>query len=194
MTHDTMGPSDFGGSGEFDSQDAAVFAVLSECWSRPTESIVEIVNTGKLQGIVPDVEDVTLEDLRAEYTRLLLGPDPDQVPPYESVYRNRDPDEEFGPVRGASTEAVRKWYRTHGVAIADDNPEMPDHIATELEFAAYLADNNELEACEQFLDEHPRQWTGEFLSAVSERTRSPFYESLAAATERALSVELTGTE
>lgn len=184
-------PAETTSSDPLDSDTAAVFAVLSECWRQPTTALVATVNEGALRGILPEGGDVHLDDLRREYTRLLLGPGPDQIPPYESVYRDRDAkEEELGSVRGASTEAVLKWYRSYGVTTAAEEPELPDHIAIELEFAAYLADDGDVEACEQFLDEHLRQWAGEFLSAIREQTRSPFYDSLAAATDTAIHMDL----
>jgi TorA maturation chaperone TorD len=190
MAYETTERPDSEQRGEFDSEVAAVFAVLSECWKRPTQSVVTTVNEDELGGIFPDVDDVSLEDIRTEYTRLLLGPGPEQIPAYESVYRDRDEDESFGPVRGASTQAVRKWYLSYGVTPAEDQSELPDHIAIELEFAAYLAENEDLETCEQFLDEHLRQWATEFLSAIHEETDTPFYESLAAATETAIYMDV----
>jgi TorA maturation chaperone TorD len=192
MTDDTADAVDAEERDGFESDAAAVFAVLAECWRRPTDSLVTAVNERKLEGILPGADDVSLDELRAEYTRLLLGPDPEQIPPYESVFRNRDEDGEYGSVNGPATEAVIKWYQSHGVAPAADEPELPDHIATELEFAAYLADNGELEACEQFLEEHPKQWFDEFLSEVRERTQSPFYESLTLATDKAIDIKLNG--
>jgi TorA maturation chaperone TorD len=189
MTNDTIESDRADESEGFESREAAMYAVLSRCWKMPDESLSDALREGDLRGVAPGVDDVSSEELRAEYTRIVLGPGEEQVPPYESVHRDAEDDEEFGPVKGPSMDAVLKWYRSYGVAPAEDSPELPDHIATELEFAAYLADNGHTDACEQFLDEHLRQWAGEFLDLILERTRHPFYEGLVAQTRETLELD-----
>lgn len=191
MTDHSTDTGDADATGGFENEYAATFAVLSRCFRMPTESLVEAVDDGALSAVAPGVREVALDDLRAEYSRLFIGPGDDQIPPYESVYRDRKEGQDLGPVNGASTDAVVKWYRSYGVAPGDRTSDLPDHIATELEFLAYLADNEDLDACEQFLDEHVRQWADEFLSAVVEETRHPFYEAVARTTRDVVQTELT---
>jgi TorA maturation chaperone TorD len=164
------------------TQDAATYAVLSRCWRAPTAELVDALEQDALEDVVPGVADVDLEGLRTAYTRLLVGPGEGQVPPYESVYRDGEPDDQHGPVLGPSTQAVEQWYRSYGLAPDDEYTDLPDHVATELEFLAYLSEQGERDACEQFLEEHLRQWLDEFLDAVSARADHPFYERLAATT------------
>jgi TorA maturation chaperone TorD len=168
------------------TKDAATYAVLSRCWRAPTAELVDALEQGALDDVVPGVADVDLEELRTAYTRLLVGPGEGQVPPYESVYRDGEPDDQHGPVLGPSTQAVEQWYRSYGLEPDEEYTDLPDHVATELEFLAYLAEHGERDACEQFLEEHVRQWLDEFLDAVSARTNHPFYEGLVVATRKVI--------
>jgi TorA maturation chaperone TorD len=168
------------------SDRAATYAVLAECWREPSEQLVEAVDSGALAPVVGDVESVGFHDLRTEYTRLFIGPAGPPCPPYESVYRDGEDPDELGPVRGPSTMAVTRWYREFGVHPAPDHPDLPDHVATELEFAAYLAEAGFEDRLDQFLDEHLAVWTDEFLTGVEAETREPFYASLAATTREVL--------
>ncbi|AEM57408.1 cytoplasmic chaperone TorD family protein [Haloarcula hispanica N601] len=170
----------------FRSDVAATYAVLAECWREPTEQLVEAVETGELVPVVGDVGSVDLRRLNAEYTRLFIGPDGPPCPPYESVYRDGDDPDELGPVKGPATMAVVRWYREFGVQPAADHPDLPDHIATELEFAAYLAEAGFDERLAQFRTEHLDAWADEFLGHVEAETREAFYASLAATTREVL--------
>ena len=165
---------------------AATYGVLAACWREPTAQLAETATTGELASVVGDVGSVDLHDLRAEYTRLFVGPAGPPCPPYESVYRDGEDPDEFGPVNGPTTMAVRRWYVEFGVRPAEGYTDLPDHIATELEFAAYLAEQGRDERLDQFLDEHLRVWTDEFLSMVEDETRSAFYASLAATTREVI--------
>ncbi|KAB1197463.1 MULTISPECIES: molecular chaperone [Haloferax] len=165
---------------------ATTYAVLATCWREPTERVAETATAGALSSVVGDVGAVDYHDLRAEYTRLFIGPVGPPCPPYESVYRDADAPDEFGPVNGPATMAVRRWYAEFGVAPSSDHTDLPDHIATELEFAAHLAEKGLDERLEQFLDEHLRVWAAEFLTLVENETREAFYASLAATTREVI--------
>lgn len=81
------------------------YAVLGRCWRQPDEALVEAINSHSLSAVLPDVESVTLEDLRTEHTRLFVGPDGPPCPPYESVYRDGEGGAR-GNVLGPSTGAL----------------------------------------------------------------------------------------
>ncbi|WP_225336077.1 TorD/DmsD family molecular chaperone [Halomicrobium urmianum] len=164
----------------------ATYAVLAECWREPTEKLVEVAEAGELTPVVGDFGSVDIRDLRTEYTRLFIGPAGPPCPPYESVYRDGSDSDGLGPVMGPSTTAVTRWYDEFGVRLAPDHSDLPDHIATELEFAAYLAKEGFDEYLDQFRDEHLTAWTAEFLTRVENETREPFYEVLAATTREVL--------
>ncbi|KAB1187250.1 MULTISPECIES: molecular chaperone [Haloferax] len=165
---------------------AATYAVLAECWREPSEQLVDAVETGALRTVLGELESVDFHDLRTEYTRLFVGPAGPPCPPYESVYRDGDDPDELGPVNGPATTAVVRWYQEFGVQPAPDHPDLPDHIATELEFVAYLAEEGLDERLDQFLDEHLTVWTDEFLSQVENEARDEFYTSLATVTREVL--------
>ncbi|EMA10312.1 chaperone TorD involved in molybdoenzyme TorA maturation [Haloarcula vallismortis] len=175
------------GSDGFRSDAAATYAVLAECWREPTEQLTEAVETGELAPVVGDIGSVDLRCLRAEYTRLFIGPAGPPCPPYESVYRDGDDPDELGPVKGPATTAVVRWYSEFGVRPAAAHSDLPDHIATELEFAAYLAEEGFDEQLDQFFEEHLAVWADEFLEQVETATREAFYASLATTTRKALS-------
>ena len=173
-------------SDAFQSDAAAMYAVLAECWREPSHRLVTAVESGELEPVFGDLGSVDLKDLRTEHTRLFIGPAGPPCPPYESVYRDRNDPDELGPVKGPATMAVTRWYQEFGVQPAQDHPDLPDHIATELEFAAYLAEEGFDERLDQFCDEHLGAWIDEFLGIVEDETYEQFYESLAATTREVL--------
>ncbi|WP_135820844.1 TorD/DmsD family molecular chaperone [Halostella litorea] len=160
-------------------------AALAVCWQEPTAELVEAVDAGAFGESADGVDE---QSLRVEYTRLFLGPGPAQCPPYESVYRDAEEDEAdaLGPVYGPSTQAVARWYDEYDLRTREEWSAPPDHIATELEFAATLAETEPDHRLDQFLDEHLRQWVDEFAARVRANDPSPFYERLLDRTERTL--------
>ncbi|MFC7046945.1 molecular chaperone [Halobacteriaceae archaeon GCM10025711] len=165
-----------------DRSDAAAteFAVLAECWRQPDERLAAALDAGLFDEV--SAADASLADLRVEHSRLFVGPGDHPCPPYESVYRDRDPGQEFGQVLGAATDAVERWYREYGLAPDETWTDLPDHVAVELEFAGYLAATGEDDALERFVDEHPGAWLPEFLDRVEAATTEPFYRALARVT------------
>lgn len=164
-----------------EKQLAAGYAVLARCWREPDADLVAAIETGDLDEVATDIDTVSLDALRIEYTRLFVGPAEPPCPPYESVYRD-----EGGQVLGPMTRAVVTWYRSYDLEPDVEVPELPDHIGTELEFLGCLYRENETEAAKQFLEEHPREWIGQFLNEVREATDDPFYAALADTTERVI--------
>lgn len=168
-------------SPDTDDTFAAGYAVLARCWRDPDDTLVDALAAGALDAVVPDVDPVSLHPLRAEYTRLFVGPGEPLAPPYESLYRD-----EGGQLLGPTASAVVAWYRTYDVGLHPEVRDLPDHVAAELEFLAHLHRRGETDAAEQFVAEHLGQWVGTFLDAVRASAREPFYAALADATERAL--------
>jgi len=185
-TDDTSPDANRADDGQFESGTAVPYAVLAECWREPTERLVAALGNGALTTVVGHLDSVDGKQLRTEYARLFIGPSGPPCPPYESVYRDRKDGDDAGPVMGPATIAVGRWYREFGIEPARDHADLPDHIATELEFAAYLAEERTEARLEQFLDEHLRVWADEFLTRVETETREAFYSSLAATTREVL--------
>ncbi|MFC7114650.1 molecular chaperone [Natronoarchaeum sp. GCM10025703] len=175
--------SDAGAAHGGDTADlASGYAMLARCWRQPTADLVDAVaDSGLFRSVGVSIEDVSVTALRAEHARLFVGPGEPRCPPYESVYRNESAD-----VLGPAAHDVVQWYQEYDLGLDPDWPDLPDHVATELEFAAYLLARGETTACESFLDEHPEQWLDEFLADVKGETEEPFYEALAEVTAASL--------
>jgi TorA maturation chaperone TorD len=144
-----------------------------------------------------------LESLLVDYTRLFLGPSHPIAAPYGSVWL-----EDPKTLMGESTVAVQELYHEGEFEIDEDFPELPDHIAAELEFLYLLIyrenearrnDNPEaLKAMaglrNRFLDEHLGAWVGPFTAAVKAGAQSGFYRELAELTSRFVKMEASAGE
>jgi len=129
-------------------------------------------------------EDAALRALEIAYNRLFVGPGRPQAMPYESFYRNK-----WGLLMGPSARDVERRYREAGVALAPDHCGLPDHVATELGFMAYLAMQEAkakgverqtwLERERSFLRDHLGVWLPAFCRRVQEAGSHPFYTALA---------------
>ena len=129
-------------------------------------------------------------DSRKEYTRIFIASYPKLLcPPYESVYVSRDrrlySDEVLEVL-----ELMRKW----SLQVSDEFHEPPEHVAVELDFAAYLlsgiADKiveRSYEEAEEVLDDykvlvaHMVRWVPTFCSCVERESRVDLYRLAARA-------------
>lgn len=139
-------------------------------------------------------------ELRVAYAARFMGPFRVPAPPYGSVYL-----EEGRRLLGDSTIDVITRYREAGVEIAPDQKDVPDHIAIELEFLAYLI-SMEIEAGEgedaqtaraalasqrSFLQDHLAAWVPKFVEATKANCEpNPFYDALAECTESFVTEDL----
>jgi TorA maturation chaperone TorD/Pyruvate/2-oxoacid:ferredoxin oxidoreductase delta subunit len=127
-------------------------------------------------------------DLTGAHNRLFVGPLPPLAHPYESVYRTPE-----ARLMGEVTTQVRRAYAEAGLAIAEECRQLPDHLTIELEFMAFLA-NEEANALEQrnddlacailerqaaFLRDHLTRWVPEFSHRVVSAGESDFYSTAA---------------
>ena len=183
---------------------ADVYRLLSACYYQPEEAFLEEGVFGQLKSamaiLAPDREPevAAMEDefresgcdeLLLDYTRLFLGPFGILAKPYGSVYLDGE-----NIVMGESTMRALAFYREGGFEVAEDFPEMPDHVALELEFL-YLLNfrrGGEIDAGEQarldglkrgFLEEHLGRWIGELADAMRNGAKTRFYRQLADMTE-----------
>jgi DMSO reductase family type II enzyme chaperone len=149
-----------------------------------------------------DPQDV-LRELKVEYVRLFIGPGAAHAPPYESVYRDRDPSSGMAIVQGPSAASVEAAYRQHGLGRHPSHSDLPDHVATELEFMYFLC-SREHEAWEKgesgtakelrraqhnFLEEHLARWLPEFCGRVQNAAPVNVYFALAGILLEYLEVE-----
>lgn len=139
-------------------------------------------------AVGPTLDPAALDDLRADYTGLFLGPGKVLAPPWESVYFS----EERLLFQG-ETHAVRDWYARFGMRVEHEGSEPDDHIGLELLFLAELA-GRELEAIEQgridmavgpraarrdFAAAHPARWVGPWCEQVLQHGRTHLYRGAA---------------
>ena len=166
------------------------------------EMLTEFV--ARQQGRHP--QDV-LRDLKVEYAHLFIGAaGPMKAPPYESVWRDKDPVFGVPIVLGASATAVESFYRRCGIRMASSHRDLPDHVATELEFMYFLSckeqeawESGDVEAAKglrrgqrEFMEEHLARWLPDFCGRVESAAEICLYAALACILRQFLAVE-TGT-
>lgn len=139
-------------------------AVLNLCFDVSGNGVVDDTfireYTRKLTGGNLHVENLKCT-LAQEYTRLFLAPVPEHpvIPLYESVYTSTE-----RLLMQEAAVAVRKCYRKAGLDLRGDFKDLPDHIATELEFMHWLT-GMEYQAREQGKTEQAKDyltWQGDF--------------------------------
>lgn len=157
----------------------AALALDAEPLGRLVEQVV-----GSLE--IPEGSDLaeTVRTLEIEYNRLFVGPARPLAPPYESVYRDAQ-----GLVMGPTAREVERRYAEAGLGLAPDHHDLPDHVATELGFMAYLTSQQSeaqpqdaltwLDRERTFLRDHLAVWLPRFCQRVREASRHPFYADLA---------------
>ncbi len=141
----------------YPAMDLAGFDVLAETWA------------------VPDPARLLV--LQREYTRLFIGPAQASVRPYESCYFGED------KIMTARTQAVHALYAQSGVVFdGQRGTELPDHVAVELLFLAFVysgdtghTPDESLAIAQAFLQEHAGQWMPAFAAQVIAATKQPFY-------------------
>jgi TorA maturation chaperone TorD len=182
------------------------YRLLSACYYSPTSALSEEGCCAALATLLAELapqaaqqagkaaqllDQTPLEELLVEYSRLFLGPFKLVAPPYGSVWLDRTK-----TVMGTTTAQVAAVYQTHGLHLADDFPELPDHIAVELEFLSFLAfqqrqahaTGNREEAARfataqlAFINEFLAPWLTPFCQAIIEDGEAPFYMALAGCT------------
>lgn len=137
--------------------------------------------------------------LLVDYAALFVGPGTLLAAPYGSVYL-----EPGRQVMGDSTQAALELYCAAGLQLSDDFPELPDHIAVELEFCSYLlqrqqaaeqaGDTGESEQWQEqrahFLRQHLGRWVAPFCDAVREHAETGFYRKLTDLIEELVATDL----
>lgn len=130
---------------------------------------------GKETKSVDAVEDprwpLQEQEIAVEYARLFVVPSEHAIRPYESVYCDtlsidhstacsvyyppEPPAHRLcGFLQGPSSAAVREAYRQAGLEPDPAHPELPDHLATELEFVGRLLALGKAGQAKVFFTEH----------------------------------------
>ncbi len=180
------------------------YRFLSACFCQPQKNLFLEENllhnlTTNLQQTNPgaalysasmeeSIREYSDEELIVEYARLFLGPFEIKAPPYGSLYLDRE-----RRVMGDSTMEVIRFYEDAGLFRNEDCSELPDHIATELEFMSYLI-FKEAEALERsdfavarelikrqerFMERFLGQWIVPLCERIKGSTENRFYSALA---------------
>lgn len=150
---------------------------------------------------LPSEPGKALETLQVEYTYLFINAVPRvPAPPYASAYTGQ------GLLMGEAAEEALRAYREVGLSLADDYHDLPDHLATELEFLAWLGGqagaaykngeesegNRWMVKGKAFLSQQLLPWLSPFRRRVEEASRISFYQELARLAE-ALLVRMSKT-
>ena len=128
------------------------------------------------------------EEIKADFTRLFLGPGRIPAPPYESVFRS----EEHLMFEKEMLD-VRKVYRGYSMGIQNKNSVPDDHAGFELQFAALLClkiaeslkKNNLDDAAViqndllRFMDAHLLKWLPDFFSRVKDSSSTGYFRGMA---------------
>lgn len=129
------------------------------------------------EGLAQGIDD---EDLVWEYRRLFIGPGPKPMPPWGSVYTDRE-----CVVFGASTLALRAWMREQGIERLTDDKTPEDHLGLMLILMAWIA-RNRPEVLDEYLQLQLLTWSAHFLEGLADAAQHPFYEGLARLTNASL--------
>ncbi|MCI5162896.1 MAG: molybdopterin oxidoreductase, partial [Candidatus Electrothrix sp. AX5] len=120
-------------------------------------------------------------ELRYAYAELFLNAGKNPVFPYASCHITGEPLVMQKPVF-----EVRQVYRDSGVHKNPAYPDLDDHIAVELEFMAYLADQQGTEKQQRsFLEQH-LGWADAFCAMLRSAAQTTFYQGLADLTQAVL--------
>ncbi|HWQ74124.1 MAG TPA: molecular chaperone TorD family protein [Syntrophomonas sp.] len=161
------------------------YELLALALSYPNPDLLKAIQAGDFEQAFGQNAPIpaSLEELEVEYCRMFVGPGHIEVPPYESVYRGHDHNMQKGTIMGPATVDVREMYARSGLQLAANFTDMPDHIAVETWFLAYLEamastdpQGNYIEYKKQFLDQHLGQWVEPFVEGIQRRGRHPWYE------------------
>ena len=152
-------------------------------------------------GFLDQSEDLLMEELAVEFTRLFLGPGP-HISPHESVHHELKQGK-WGTLWGDSTVEVKNFIESAGLKVESELNLIHDHISVELEFMQLLTrreakarekgDNKTAAQCvkmeKEFLERHLTSWVPPFCDKVIATTDSSFYRVTAELTKQFLEFE-----
>ncbi len=113
------------------------------------------------------------ETLQEAYQRLFIGPDALPVPPWGSVYLDKE-----NNVFGISTLELRAWLRNNQINIELNQNEPEDHIGLLLLLTAWVVENKP-ELLRGLLEMHLLPWAYRYLEKMQLQSGHAFYEATA---------------
>lgn len=113
------------------------------------------------------------ETLQEAYQRLFIGPDALPVPPWGSVYLDKE-----NSVFGISTLELRAWLRNNQINIELNQNELEDHIGLLLLLTAWVVENKP-ELLRGLLEMHLLPWAYRYLEKMQLQSGHAFYEATA---------------
>jgi putative dimethyl sulfoxide reductase chaperone len=135
----------------------------------PTDAVLR-----EFEGIDDMAANASVHEVAHDFHDLFAH---NQVPLYESFYNY--PMGEGPRSWGSSTGDVQRFYESKGLAIGEDQHIAPDHIATELLFMSYLAENDFVDEQGRFLKVHMMKWVPVFCDEVHAHAKTEFYREIA---------------
>ncbi|MCK6556043.1 molecular chaperone TorD family protein [Candidatus Binatia bacterium] len=188
------------------------YLLVVRAFDYPDREFVEVVRGGlmaramqdALVGIHPEMASADWsgladagagdDDLAVEYTRLFdVGAGGPPCPLCGGLY---------GSARMKTMEECVRFYNHFGLTLAESPRELPDHLATQLEFLHFLA-HREAEASGQgadpgpwrraardFIERHPGKWVPQLRARLIKQKPMRFFQTLVEQTERFLGYEL----
>ncbi len=124
------------------------------------------------------------EQICCEHTMLFINnPNTNPIFPYESIYQE-------DTIMGKCTRLIQEQYEQYGLAVDQRHSYLlPDHIALELDFMAYLIEkdiqsgSSSIHKQKKFFSDHPGQWMHQFLAELRSVATSSYFSSLATVAE-----------
>jgi TorA maturation chaperone TorD len=114
------------------------------------------------------------KELEVEYSRLFILAFPNAtVQPYGSYWLETEQ-----CLMGRSTMEIKEMMAEHGIEVAENTGLLPDHLVSELEFMAYLANQDDEKAVQtqRQLLEHLTHWIPQFITALKKAEPVPYYQ------------------
>ena len=175
-----------------------LYTVINDHTKNVFSIILDENQTGKMISFLTNFmeelsknEETTLDRLKGEYTRLMIGPGELYAPPWESVYTHDD-----GTIFQESMLPVRRAYFARNLRPVNFPHDADDHVALELDFMAVLSgllhdcfeqhsaggSTGEIERImsdqKDFLEKHLLKWLPEYSNRMQAFGKSLFYQEL----------------
>lgn len=177
-----------------------IYSQLSEFFKEPTEEFADDIASGRVLRFFKNAFSLlnidsslflglkipgdVFKTVSDEYRKLFLGPIPPYIVPVESVYKRWSLSSECtlgiagerGYLMGDPALDMIRRYQESGVVVPDLYASMPDHIALELEYMAYLCRNAPEEEQREFRANH-FDWIIDLADEVAGYDGTGFYST-----------------